>query len=239
LLRLSISRFELHPKQLELRDSPATEILYGGAAGGGKSHALRCLAILWAWAFPGLQVYLFRRISEDLVKNHVEGAKGFRALLAPWVEEGLVEIVEGEIRFKFNGSRIYLCHCHEEKDRFKYQGAEIHVLLIDELTHFTESSTASCALGSAWWAWTSRRAQEPAPPLPADHLRLQPRQRGAPVGEARLHRRPHAGTRCGAPDEDGGMRRQFIPARLVDNPSLLLDDPGYRAKLRGLGSAAW
>jgi hypothetical protein len=25
-----------------------------------------------------------------------------------------------------------------EADRFQYQGAEIHVLLIDELTHFTE-----------------------------------------------------------------------------------------------------
>jgi hypothetical protein len=49
-----------------------------------------------------------------------------------------VEIVETEIRFKFNGSKIYLCHCHEDKDRFKYQGAEIHVLLMDELTHFTE-----------------------------------------------------------------------------------------------------
>jgi hypothetical protein len=34
------------------------------------------------------------------------------------------------------------------------------------------------------------------------------------------------------------MLRQFMPARLVDNPSLLMDDPGYRAKLRGLGSAA-
>jgi hypothetical protein len=65
-------------------------------------------------------------------------AQGLSLDARPWVDAGLVEIVEGEIRFKFNGSRIYLCHCHEEKDRFKYQGAEIHVLLIDELTHFTE-----------------------------------------------------------------------------------------------------
>ena len=46
-------------------------------------------------------------------------------------------IVEDEIRF-WNGSKIYLCHCKDEKDRFKYLGAEMHVLLIDELTTFTE-----------------------------------------------------------------------------------------------------
>jgi hypothetical protein len=49
-----------------------------------------------------------------------------------------VTIVEDELRF-WNGSRIYLCHCKDAKDVYKYQGAEIHVLLIDELTHFTET----------------------------------------------------------------------------------------------------
>lgn len=32
------------------------------------------------------------------------------------------------------------------------------------------------------------------------------------------------------------MKRQFIPARLDDNPSMLADDPGYEARLEGLGS---
>jgi len=38
------------------------------------------------------------------------------------------------------------------------------------------------------------------------------------------------------PDEEGGMVRQYIPAKLSDNPSMAQDDPGYRARLRGLGS---
>ena len=130
-------RVALHPKQWVALLSPATEILYGGAAGGGKSHLMRQAAISWCAEIPGLQVYLFRRIREDLSKNHMEGPSGFRALLAGWVECGFVVIVEDEIRF-WNGSKIYLCHCKDEKDRFKYQGAEMHVLLIDELTHFTE-----------------------------------------------------------------------------------------------------
>jgi hypothetical protein len=39
------------------------------------------------------------------------------------------------------------------------------------------------------------------------------------------------------PEEEGGMLRQYIPARLDDNPSMLTDDPGYEAKLSGMGSA--
>jgi hypothetical protein len=33
---------------------------------------------------------------------------------------------------------VYLCHCQHDNDVYKYQGAEIHVLSIDELTHFSE-----------------------------------------------------------------------------------------------------
>jgi hypothetical protein len=86
---------------------------------------------------PGLNVYLFRRIYDDLIKNHMEGTGGFPVMLAPLILSGHVKIVAEEIRF-WNGSRIFLCHCEHEKHRFKYQGAEIHVLLIDELTMFTE-----------------------------------------------------------------------------------------------------
>ena len=47
-----------------------------------------------------LQVYLFRRIREDLIRNHVEGPKGFRALLAPWTAPGFARIAgDDEIRF--------------------------------------------------------------------------------------------------------------------------------------------
>ncbi|MFZ9311870.1 MAG: terminase large subunit domain-containing protein, partial [Arenimonas sp.] len=128
----------LHPRQSQAFTSTATEILYGGAAGGGKSHLMRVAAIAWCVAIPGLQVYLFRRTYPELVANHLDGAGAFPALLAPWIATKWVSMNLSNLEIQFgNGSKIHLCHCQHEKDRFKYQGAEIHALLMDELTHFT------------------------------------------------------------------------------------------------------
>ena len=129
----------LHDKQTIAYLSKATEILYGGAAGGGKSHLMRSAAIIWCSMIPGFQVYLFRRVTKDLIKNHIEGPQGFRKMLSPWSKFNFARIVDSEIRF-WNGSKIYLCHCEHEKNMYDFDGAEIHLLLIDELTHFTEKN---------------------------------------------------------------------------------------------------
>lgn len=129
----------LHERQTEAFLTEATELLYGGAAGGGKSHLMRVASIAWCVDIPGLQVYIFRRLSDDLHKNHMEGHSGFPALLSEWIEGGHAKINWSKNFIEFwNGSKIHLCHCQYEKDVIKYQGAQIHVLLIDELTHFTE-----------------------------------------------------------------------------------------------------
>lgn len=227
--------FDLHPKQDLAFNSPATEILYGGAAGGGKSHLMRVAAILWCAAIPGLQVYLFRRLRDDLIKNHMEGPSGFRALLAGWVLCGFCEIIEDQIRF-WNGSKIYLCHCKDEKHRFKYQGAEIHVLIIDELTHFTDTI----------YRFLRNRVRMTTIVLPPQYKGKFPRILcGANPGgighgfvkqtfidgvaPLRIYR---------AANDEGGMIRQYIPAKLEDNPTLLEQDPGYENRLNGLGSEA-
>src|SRR5579862_772742 len=228
-------RFDLHDKQLVARDTPATEVLYGGAAGGGKSFLMRAIAILWCASIPGLQCYLFRRLRDDLIKNHIEGPKGLRSLLAPWAAAGLAQIVEDEIRF-WNGSKIYLCHCKDEKDRFKYLGAEIHLLLIDELTTFTE----------VIYRFLRGRVRQVGINLPPHLAGRFPRILCSSNPGNIGHHWVKAGFIDNAMplevramnDNEGGMLRQFIPARLDDNPSMATDDPNYRARLRGLGSDA-
>jgi hypothetical protein len=227
----------LHAQQGKAFQSPATEILYGGAAGGGKSHLMRVCAIAWCAQIPGLQVYLFRRTKDDLVKNHIEGPKGLRAMLADWERVGLARILEDEIRF-WNGSKIYLCHCKDEKHRFKYLGAEIHVLLIDELTTFTEII----------YRFLRARVRAVGLNLPPDLVGFFPRilcsSNPGNVGHHFVKQmwQPHQVAQHmqvrQMSDAEGGMRRQYIPAKLADNPSMSLDDPGYRARLRGLGSPA-
>lgn len=196
---------------------------------------MRVAAILWCVAIPGLQVYLFRRLFPDLIKNHMEGPKGFRSLLAEWQQAGFVKIVEEEIRF-WNGSRIYLCHCKDEGDRFKYQGAEIHVLLIDELTHFSD----------VIYRFLRGRTRMVGLEVPAQYDGLFPRilcgSNPGNIGHQWVKATFIDGERAmevrRVSDQEGGMLRQFIPARLDDNPSMSNDDPLYRARLRGLGNEA-
>lgn len=230
---------ELHPKQTAAYESEGTEILYGGAAGGGKSFFMRAAAILWCSMIPGLQVYLFRRTYDDLIKNHIEGSSGFRSMLASWEDAGWCEIVEKEIRF-WNGSKIYLCHCEHEKHRFKYQGAEMHVLLIDELTLFTDTI----------YRFLRTRVRMTKITPPDQYKGCFPRilcgSNPGNVGHAFVKSTfimdgdkpvtPMAIRQM--PDEEGGMRRQYIPALLDDNPSMEKDDPTYRNRIRGMGNAA-
>ncbi len=231
----SVLNLHLHPKQGEAFLTRATEVLYGGAAGGGKSHLMRVASVIWCAEIPGLQVYLFRRLSPDLVKNHMEGPKGYRSMLARWESDGLVKIVEDEIRF-WNGSKIYLCHCKDEKDRFKYQGAEIHVLLIDELTHFTE--TIYRYLRGRVRMVGIKLAEKYKGAFPRIVAGSNPGGVGHQwVKKTFIDHAPPMKLREMVPNE-GGMVRQYIPARLDDNPSMAQDDPSYEDKLSGLGSKA-
>lgn len=221
---------KLHSKQGLALLSKATEIGYGGAAGGGKSHLGRVSAIYFCSHIPQLSVYLFRRQHNELVKNHMEGPTSFPAMLHPWVKAGLVRIVKDEIRF-WNGSKIFLCHCQHEKDVFNWLGPEMHYLIIEQAEQFSEFMIRMLR---------GRNRVPEALPIPPQYKDLFPRTlytfNPGGIGHAFfkakfVKARPDQMIEHMS-DEEGGKRRQFIRARLDDNPSI--NPTEYRKTLRGL-----
>lgn len=227
----------LFPRQQVAFGSEATEVLYGGAAGGGKSYYLRVSAIRWAFEVPGVQVYIFRRTLPDLRANHLRGPTSFHALLQEFIDSGAVRYRSQENEFVFsNGSRIALGHCQYEDDVNKYQGAEIHVLMIDELTHFT----------AYMYTFLRSRVRLAGLDVPEAYKGRLPRiecgSNPGSIGHAWVKRTfvsastPEAIWQTGV--EDGGMLRQYIPASLADNPALQEADPTYLNRLEGLANPA-
>lgn len=221
-------------------------MLYGGAAGGGKSHLMRAAAIAWCLDIPGLQVYIFRRTYPDLWQNHMEGPTGFPNILAELSQSGICRIVDKEIRFS-NGAKIYLRHCQHPKDVLSYQGAEIHVLMIDELTQWPKEM----------YTYLRGRLRMVGIQLPDKYRAGYPGADGR-VNDWDLFPRAVSGANPGGighnwvkagwvdrgpglrrmSKRDGGMIRGYIPARLEDNPKLVEADPSYEARLEGLGNDA-
>jgi hypothetical protein len=249
-------QFNLHPQQANLLNTTATEILFGGAAGGGKSFLTRVLSILWCVEIPGLNVFLFRRLYDDLIKNHVEGPTGYRAMLAPWLNAKhpqspllagrVCEMLQTEIRF-WNGSKIFLCHLQHQKDITKYYGPEFHVLFIEEATQFTEFMIrflrGRLRIPDALKIpdkYKKPEAEWRDPKVPDYYFpRAIYTSNPGGVGHAYLKRSFITGFKPlqlhKAPDDDGGHTRMYVPAKVDDNPSVNREQ--VKEQLRGLPPA--
>ncbi len=224
--------YRLHPQQSLAFESPANEILFGGAKGGGKSFLLRYAFCLWAMWAPRLRLFLFRRIWDDLRQNHLEGETGFPAMLDRLISKGVCTVVSHEVRFN-NGSRIFLNHMQLERHVTKYQGQAMHVIGFDEMTQFTEMQMRYLYGSSRLGGWIPPKWMEGWFP------RI--------IGGANPGGVSHSYVKRGFIDQgpyvivkqdsdNGNMCRQFIPARAEDNPTLLQNDPLYLERLGGMGS---
>jgi hypothetical protein len=190
-----------------------------------NSHALRMEGLIWCLRVPGLQVYLFRRTFPELEKNHILPSRTF-------FPEDVCSYKTRDRRWEFdNGSMLHFCHCQYEADVFQYQGAEIHLLLIDELTTFTEfqydflRSRVRCAL---------RIPKKWRHKIPGIVCGSNP----GGVGHQFVKKRwvdylvPYKISK--APNKEGGMRRCYIPGLLGDNKILMETDPEYIHRLDAL-----
>ena len=64
----------LTKKQKAFVDATATEVLFGGAAGGGKSYGQIVDALLYALCYPGSKQLILRRTFAELDKSLIRTA---------------------------------------------------------------------------------------------------------------------------------------------------------------------
>ena len=112
---------------------PAKYPLYGGAAGGGKSHGLRWHLFMACLASPGVSALLLCRHPNDAVRIHK------RALLdaagdAVWQDTGPI----GVLGFP-NGSTLELNHWSDAVADAPICLTQYSIIGLDELVDFTES----------------------------------------------------------------------------------------------------
>ena len=113
--------------------SDTLETLFGGAAGGGKSHGQLLDALRFAVCYPGSRQLMLRRTMPELERSLVPTA----LRLYP---QCIAKYKVSEHRWDFaNGSALEFGYCDAESDVTRYQSAEYDVIRFDELTHFTES----------------------------------------------------------------------------------------------------
>ena len=212
MINLNLS---LTKKQKEFIDATSAEVLFGGAAGGGKSYGQMADALLYALKYPGSKQLVLRRTYSELEKSLI------RTSMAIFPKDFYSFNSTGHIgRFK-NGSCIDFGYCAIESDVYQYQSAEYDVIRFDELTHFTENQyiylisrlrgannfpkqiKSTTNPGGVGHSWVKRRFVDPAP----SGKEFTPK---------------------------GGLSRIFIPARLEDNSFLTALDPGYKTRLLAL-----
>ena len=118
--------------------SPGDIVIYGGAAGAGKTYAL-LLAALRYKNVPGYSCTIFRKNYNQIFAQGGLYDTSFE--MYSGIKGALYKASKGEWSFSdANGklvSKINFKHIERDEELQSYQGAQICGLLYDELTHFT------------------------------------------------------------------------------------------------------
>ena len=208
--RLSVTR-----KQKRFIDSTESEVLFGGAAGGGKSYGQMVDAMLFALRYPGSRQLVLRRTFPELEKSLI------RTSLSLFPRE-IYSFNSSSHTGKFkNGSIIDFGYCATENDVYQYQSAEYDVIRFDELTHFTEAQYVYLISRVRGANSYPKQIKSSTNPGGVGHGWVKER-----FVDAAERGRPFLG--------EDGMSRIFIPALLDDNRFLCEGDPEYKKRLLAL-----
>ena len=208
-------KISLTKKQKAFIDAEEDEVLFGGAAGGGKSFGQIADALLFALKYPLSKQLVLRRTLVELEKSLIRCAMGL------YPKEIFTFSASSHTgRFK-NGSIIDFGYLGQESDVYKYQSAEYDVVRFDELTHFTESQYIYLISRVRGANSYPKQVKSTTNPGGIGHAFVKKRFIDTSVGG-----KPYT--------SEEGLSRIFIPSLLTDNHFLMRGDPDYKRRLLAL-----
>ncbi len=216
------------PKQAEFMERYEDEVLYGGAAGGGKSDALICEALRQV-DIPHYKAVIFRKTYKQLEELISKSLRYYRAAFP----SAKYNASQHEWTFP-SGAKIYFRSMPHKMSHLDYQGLSYDFVGFDELTHFTAveyeylmsrnrangkgsrvyiRSTANP--GGIGHSWVKERFISVSPPNTTTKHEVDV---WLPSGKA----------------EKMSITRRFVPSSVFDNHILMENDPKYVAQLASL-----
>ena len=126
--------FAPQPKQLQFLQSSADIVIFGGAAGGGKTFSL-LYEPFHDIANKSFGAVIFRRTYTEI--DQKGGLWDESELIYPFAG-GIPKRGDNSWRFP-SGATVEFRHMENEVDRYKYRGSQIPLIEFDQLETFTEN----------------------------------------------------------------------------------------------------